>query len=100
MAWAKWIVNVDANRMRPIDDIGRIARPILITHGGLDQIVPVRHAHTLFKAAQEPKDLWIVPGAHHVEARDIDPDAYFERVEKFLGEALSGRDAVAQTVGG
>ncbi len=97
MAWAKWIVNVDANRMRPIDDIGRIARPILITHGALDQIVPVRHAHTLFKAAQEPKDLWIVPGAHHVEARDIDPDGYFERVESFLGEALSGRDAVAQT---
>jgi uncharacterized protein len=90
IAWAKWIVHVDANRMRPVDDIGRIApRPVLITHGALDEIVPVRHAYTLFKAAEEPKDLWIVPGARHVEARDADTDAYFERVEPFLRQALA-----------
>ena len=101
MAWAKWIVHVDANHMRPIDDIGRIApRPVLITHGELDEIVPVRHAHTLFKAAQEPKEEWIVPDAHHVEARDRDGDVYFERVEAFLREALSRRDAGAHSSAG
>src|SRR5919202_6131845 len=76
MRWAKWIVHVDASRLRPVDVIGRISpRPIMLTHGGLDEIVPVRHAHTLFKAAEEPKELWVVPNAHHVGARDIDPDA-------------------------
>jgi fermentation-respiration switch protein FrsA (DUF1100 family) len=60
----------------------------LITHGVLDEIVPVRHAYTLFKAAEEPKELWVVQGAHHVGARDNDPDRYFERVERFLREAL------------
>jgi len=90
MQWAKWIVNVDASRLRPVDVISRIApRPILITHGVLDEIVPIRHAYTLFKAAEEPKDLWTVPGAYHVGARDQLPDEYFERVEGFLGEALS-----------
>jgi fermentation-respiration switch protein FrsA (DUF1100 family) len=99
MAWAKWMVNVDATQMRPIDDIGRIApRPILITQGALDEIVPVQHAHTLFKAAQEPKELWIVPDARHVEARDRDGDLYFERVETFLREALSDRDAADPSV--
>lgn len=98
MAWAKWIVHVDANHMRPVDDIGRIApRPVLITHGELDEIVPVRHAHTLFKAAQEPKDLWIVDGAHHVQARDLDSDAYFARLEDFLSHALSGQAAAYQS---
>jgi fermentation-respiration switch protein FrsA (DUF1100 family) len=98
MRWAKWIVNIDANRMRPIDVIGRIApRPILITHGELDEIVPVRHAYTLFKAAEEPKELWTVPGAHHVEARDMIPDEYFERLEAFMGDALSARDAASST---
>jgi fermentation-respiration switch protein FrsA (DUF1100 family) len=88
--WGKWIVNVDANQMRPDDVIGRIApRPVLIMHGAADEIVPVRHAHMLFAAAEEPKELWVAPDAHHVEARDSRPDEYFVRIEEFLRAALS-----------
>jgi fermentation-respiration switch protein FrsA (DUF1100 family) len=97
MQWAKWMVHVDANQLRPVDMIGRIApRPILITHGTLDEIVPVRHAYTLFKAADEPKEIWIVPHARHVEARDLDPDGYFERIERFLSHALSPAASTAR----
>lgn len=92
MRWARWIVNVDANQLRPIDVIGQISpRPILVTHGELDEIVPVRHAHALFKAAGEPKELWIDPEAHHVGSRDTDTDTYFERVSRFLSLALETR---------
>ena len=88
MHWAKVIMHVDASQLRPIDVIGRIApRPLLLTHGMLDEIVPVRHAYTLFKAADEPKELWVVPGAHHVGARDVDPEGYFIKTERFLGQA-------------
>src|SRR6266851_4588895 len=90
MRWAKVIVHVDAEKLRPIDVIGRIApRPIMLTHGVLDEIVPVQHVHTLFQAAEEPKELWVVPDAHHVGARDIDPDLYFQRVEGFLERSLA-----------
>jgi fermentation-respiration switch protein FrsA (DUF1100 family) len=95
MQWAKWIVHVDASQLRPVDVISQISpRPIMVTHGVLDEIVPVRHAYTLFKAAEEPKELWIVPDAHHVGARDSDPDGYFVKVERFLREALSPAAAV------
>lgn len=99
MRWAKWIMHIDvATQLRPIDVIGRIApRPIMLTHGTLDEIVPVRHAYTLFKAAEEPKELWVVPGAHHVGARDEDPDGYFFKVENFLREALSPADVLLPT---
>jgi uncharacterized protein len=98
MHWAKWIVHVDPSLLRPVDVIGRIApRPILLMHGTLDEIVPVRHAYTLFKAADEPKELWIIPGAHHVEARDQDPDGYFERIERFLSQALTPAVLVVPT---
>jgi fermentation-respiration switch protein FrsA (DUF1100 family) len=90
MRWAKWMVNVDASQLRPVDVIGRIApRPILITHGDRDEIVPARHALSLFKAAGEPKELWIEPGAHHVGARDLDPERYFSTVERFFSEAFA-----------
>jgi fermentation-respiration switch protein FrsA (DUF1100 family) len=96
LQWAKWIVHVDAAQLRPIDVIGRIApRPIFLTHGTSDEIVPLRHAYTLFKAADEPKELWIVPGAHHVGARDDDPDGYYTRVEAFLRATLKPTAVVA-----
>jgi len=96
MAWAKWIANVDARQLRPVDVIRHISpRPILITHGELDEIVPVRHAYALFKAADEPKEVWIFPGAHHVGARDMDPDGYFNRLESFFREALMVGASVA-----
>ena len=97
MRWGKWIVNVDANQLRPVDVIGRIApRPVLIMHGTADEIVPVRHAHMLFAAAEEPKELWIAPDARHVEARDSRPDEYFVRIEAFLRAALSPRPSRAR----
>jgi fermentation-respiration switch protein FrsA (DUF1100 family) len=90
MHWAKWLVHVDPYEARPVDVIGRISpRPIMLTHGVLDEIVPVRHAYTLFQAAEEPKELWVVPDAYHVGAREIDPDGYFQRVEGFLKQSLS-----------
>jgi fermentation-respiration switch protein FrsA (DUF1100 family) len=90
MHWAKWIVHVDASRLRPVDVIGQIApRPVFITHGELDEIVPVRHAYALFKAADEPKELWIAPAAHHVGDRDSDTDGYFARIERFFSDAFS-----------
>ena len=98
MQWGKWIANVDAAQLRPIDVVGQISpRPVMIAHGALDEIVPVRHAHSLFKAAGEPKELWIEPTAHHVGARDTNTDAYFATVERFLARALNPAFAARPT---
>ena len=96
MHWAKWILHVDASRLRPVDVVGRVSpRPILITHGEMDEIVPVRHAVSLFQAADEPKELWLVPGAGHVGARDTDTEVYFSRIEQFFQKALRVENGVA-----
>jgi fermentation-respiration switch protein FrsA (DUF1100 family) len=88
--WGKVIVRIDPGRLRPVDVIGQISpRPILLMHGTLDEIVPVEHVHSLFSAAEEPKELWIAEGAHHVEARDDDPERYYAKVEQFLGQTLN-----------
>lgn len=90
LGWARWLTRVDPRRLRPVEAIGRLApRPILLIHGQEDEIVPARHAAMLFDAADEPKELWLVPGATHVGARMEDPDAYFRRVSTFLRDALA-----------
>lgn len=42
--------------------------PVLLLHGGRDAIVPVRHAEILHELAGEPKGLWIVQDAGHIQA--------------------------------
>ncbi len=42
--------------------------PLLIVHGDKDLFFPVEHAHQLYEAARDPKELWIVPGFGHAES--------------------------------
>jgi pimeloyl-ACP methyl ester carboxylesterase len=41
--------------------------PLLVVHGDADIYFPLEHAHQLFDAAREPKELWIEPGFGHAE---------------------------------
>jgi dipeptidyl aminopeptidase/acylaminoacyl peptidase len=40
-------------------------RPLLLVHGGADEVVPLEHAHKLYRKAKEPKELKVIPGARH-----------------------------------
>ena len=42
--------------------------PLLIVHGDQDPYFPVDHAHELYEAALDPKELWVVPGFGHAES--------------------------------
>jgi fermentation-respiration switch protein FrsA (DUF1100 family) len=49
--------------------------------------VPVHHARVLFDAALEPKQLWIVPGAGHIQTTG-DP-AVRDRLIAYLRDVLA-----------
>lgn len=58
-----------SNADSPADLISKISPiPVLIVHGDSDEVIPVHHSEALFKAAREPKLLWIVPGGRHIDA--------------------------------
>ncbi|HEV2375077.1 MAG TPA: alpha/beta fold hydrolase [Streptosporangiaceae bacterium] len=42
--------------------------PFLVVHGDKDPYFPVDHAREIFNAAQEPRELWVVPGFGHAES--------------------------------
>lgn len=54
------------NECRPVEVVAKVSpTPILIVHGEADDTVPVEEAHLLFRAAREPKELFLVPGGGH-----------------------------------
>jgi len=42
--------------------------PLLVVHGDRDPYFPVDHAHQIYAAAREPKELWIEHGYGHAES--------------------------------
>ncbi|MHB1613496.1 MAG: alpha/beta hydrolase [Actinomycetes bacterium] len=53
----------------PWQVVGRIAPvPLLVVHGDQDPYFPVEHARILYSCANEPKELWVVPGFGHAES--------------------------------
>lgn len=77
----------DAAPAQAADDL---ARPLLIINGLSDGLVrPDVDAIELHRAAGERGELWLVPGADHVNARRSHPQEYEHRVLAFLAASLS-----------
>jgi uncharacterized protein len=82
---------IDARALRPVDAIAHIRAPLLVIAGAADPRTTPADAERLFAAAPEPKQLWVVPEAGHVDFHRVAPDEYEARVLQFLGRLRSAR---------
>ena len=58
--------HLEVEELSPLRHVAWVApTPLLIVHGELDDLVPLHAARQLFEAAEEPKELRILPGAGH-----------------------------------
>jgi alpha-beta hydrolase superfamily lysophospholipase len=77
------------SQTRPIEAVAQLApRPLLLIHATGDSMIPVAHAHRIFAAAQEPKELWIYEGVEHCGAYFDNRSLYVERVGAFFHRHL------------
>lgn len=74
--------------LRPIDGIGRLGAPVLVLAGDADRHTPLAETRRLYDAAQEPKGLWVVPGAAHVDLYTYAGPEYARRVLAFFAQHL------------
>lgn len=59
-------VNDDFSPLRAIADIAPV--PLLVIHGTGDQVIPIEHARQVFSIAKDPKMIWEIPNAQHIQA--------------------------------
>ncbi len=90
LQWLPWLTVDDT--YSPAASVAALSPvPLLLIHGGSDTIVPFRHSERLFELARNPKDLWIVPGAGHIES--LENQVVRERLIGYLDRQLDGRVA-------
>jgi alpha-beta hydrolase superfamily lysophospholipase len=84
-----WRYGYRFGAVRPIGAVAALSpRPLLLIHGSADTLIPVSHAHELFAAAHEPKQLWLVEGAEHCGGYFADRAGYVARVAGFFEQYL------------
>lgn len=71
LTWAfQWPLSLTiTNQYAPLTAIKQIVDiPVLIIHGDKDRIIPIEHGKRLYKAANQPKTIWVIPNGRHIEA--------------------------------
>jgi fermentation-respiration switch protein FrsA (DUF1100 family) len=92
-----WRAGYRFREVEPLRDVARIApRPLFLIHGLEDQTISPLDSQLLFKAAGEPKELWLVEGMDHCCAYFKDRSAYCRRVASFFAGHLGAAEAEGQ----
>lgn len=74
--------------LQPVRHVGGLRAPVLIASGSEDLHTKWGETERIFGAAAEPKELWRVQGAAHVDLHAFGPQAYEARILRFLGRHL------------
>lgn len=80
-------IGVKPEAVAPIEGIGRVGAPVLIVAGELDDRTTHEQSRRIFERASEPKEMWVVEGAGHVDFHRAAPAEYEQRVLGFLERA-------------
>lgn len=76
------------SELRPIDGIGQIGEPVLVMAGMKDQHTTPAEPQRLFDAARQPKEIWCVSGAAHVDLHHYARAEYERRILAFFDAYL------------
>ena len=85
-------LQLDPAQLRPIDHIRDQREPVFIIAGDIDRHTTLAQSRALFAAAAEPRQMWVVPGAEHVDIAHYAPDEYRKRVLDFFARTVRGGD--------
>lgn len=77
--------------LKPVDRVALLQCPVLIIGGLVDQHTTAADTQRMFAAAREPKELWLIPDAAHVDYFRVNREEYERRVLTFFDRALRTR---------
>lgn len=77
-------LGISREQLRPVDHIGAIACPVLIISGADDHNTTRADTQLLFAQAHEPKELWLVEHAGHVDLHAAATGEYERRILAFF----------------
>lgn len=87
MTVTPWFTGLDADVVKPIDDMAQIAAPVLLIHSQGDDAIPVSESEQLAKAGEDV-ELWVTENDGHVQSHRSFQTEYRRTVFEFLERVL------------
>ena len=81
-------LGITADDLRPIDRVGDVDAPVFIIAGSSDEHTTPQESAAIFAAASQPKELWLVPGAAHVNLHDFAKEEYERKILEYFARYL------------
>lgn len=81
-------LSIRPDALHPIKYVAQVKAPVLIASGSADLHTTLAETERLFAAAAQPKALWVVEGAAHVNLHAYAQEEYERRIGAFLGAHL------------
>jgi fermentation-respiration switch protein FrsA (DUF1100 family) len=73
-----------SDALRPAARVAALHMPLLVIGGDADQHATLAETKLIYANANEPKELWIIAGAHHQDFYRLEGGRYERRVLDFL----------------
>lgn len=84
MPWLpRFVRGLTKSKLDSASKIARVSCPVLVVHGGRDDLIPVEQGRRLFDAAREPKQLKIIEGAGHNDLSIVGGGKYIDSLADF-----------------
>ena len=87
---------VDPAQLYPYEAMSHLAAPVLVIGGEMDRHTPLSETRRIYDAAPQPKQLWIVSGAAHVDFHEFARAEYEQRVGELFATYLNESDGVLE----
>ena len=84
---AEYRLHLSIDQMAPIDHVGELRCPVMVMGGEVDADTFAQNTRAIYAAVTSPKDLWIVPGAGHVDLYGYAKAEYERRLLAFISSA-------------
>ncbi len=81
-------LGIKPEQLQPINQIAQATGALFIIGGSKDERTPPSETIELYNKAKQPKELWIVKGAKHINLDKYTPELYFKKVLSFLNRHL------------
>lgn len=71
-----------------LESVKKSKTPTLFVHTTSDDFVPVSCAYALYEACSAKKDLYIVRGANHTQAKYVNMELYYKKIFDFIEDVV------------
>ena len=85
---SEFLANFRANDVSPVKAVRQIQIPLFFLHGTEDRLIRYDYSERVYKAANQPKELWLIPGAKHHDMMEVGGEEYSRRITEFFDKNL------------